>query len=44
MGGDPFEGNWKRDLDPDNDGLPDEESYMEIDEDTKNDSCGKLYN
>ena len=26
---DPYEGNWREYLDPDNDGLPDEESYYE---------------
>jgi hypothetical protein len=41
MGEDPFEGNWRQYLDPDNDGLPDEESYEDPDEDMKLDSCGK---
>jgi hypothetical protein len=27
MGPDPYAGDWRRDLDPDGDGLPDEESY-----------------
>ena len=37
MGEDPFEGNWRQYLDPDDDGLTDEEGY----EEEVVDSCGK---
>lgn len=31
MGHDPYEGNWQRESDPDDDGLPDEEEEEVVD-------------